>query len=80
MAKKFASSLRLLESREHRFRVHSDHVLRHIVRVAVERFDYEALRADEIDRPGIITSQVIERVVNSPLVIADLTFHNPNVF
>ena len=61
-------------------RQHSDHVLRHIVRAAVERFDYEALRADEIDRPGIITSQVLERVINSPLVIADLTFHNPNVF
>ena len=61
-------------------REHSDLVLRHIVRAAVERFGYEALRADEIDRPGIITSQVIEHVVGSPLVIADLTYHNPNVF
>ena len=31
-------------------------------------------------RPGIITSQVIEHIVASPFVIADLTFHNPNVF
>jgi hypothetical protein len=38
------------------------------------------VRADEIDKPGIITSQVIQHVVNDALVIADLTERNPNVF
>lgn len=37
-------------------------------------------RADRIGKPGIITSQVIERVINDELVVADLTGHNPNVF
>lgn len=41
---------------------------------------YETTRADEIDKPGIITSQVIQHVVSDPLVIADLTERNPNVF
>ena len=58
----------------------SDQVLRHIIRPSVTACGYEAVRADDIDRPGIITSQVIQRVVEEPLVIADLTERNPNVF
>ena len=58
----------------------SDQVLRHIVRPAASRAGFDAVRADEIAEPGIITSQVIERIVESPLVIADLSGHNPNVF
>ena len=61
-------------------RTRSDRVLRHIVRPAALRFNYRPVRADEIAEPGIITSQVIQRVVDSPLVIADLSEHNPNVF
>jgi hypothetical protein len=41
---------------------------------------YKAVRADEIDKPGLITSQVIQHVVTDPLVVADLTERNPNVF
>ncbi|GAB6163490.1 hypothetical protein JCM12298_26500 [Desulfothermus naphthae] len=61
-------------------RKRSDQVLRHIIRPAVEQCGYYAVRADEIDKPGVITSQVIQHVVNDPLVIADLTETNPNVF
>lgn len=61
-------------------RKRSDQVLKHIIRPAVESCGYAAERADEIDKPGIITSQVIQRVVNDPLVVADLTERNPNVF
>ncbi len=58
----------------------SDQVLKYIIRPAVEPYGYEAVRADDIDKPGIITSQVIQRVFEEPLVIADLTERNPNVF
>ena len=61
-------------------RKRSDQILRHIIRPAVTPFGYTAVRADEIDKPGIITSQVIQHVVEDPLVIADLTERNPNVF
>jgi hypothetical protein len=61
-------------------RKRSDQVLKHIIRPAVEVCGYKATRADEIDKPGIITSQVIQRVVGDPLVVADLTERNPNVF
>ena len=58
----------------------SDIVLDHIIRPAVELKGYTPVRADEIDRPGIITNQVIEQILDAPLVIADLTERNPNVF
>lgn len=58
----------------------SDQVLKHIIKPAAQEKGYKAERADEIDKPGIITSQVIQRVVNDELIIADLTGSNPNVF
>lgn len=61
-------------------RKRSDQVLKHIIRPAAADRGYKAIRADEISEPGIITSQVIQQVVDAPLVIADLTERNPNVF
>ena len=61
-------------------RKRSDQVLKHIIRPAAEECGYRATRADEIDKPGLITSQVIQRVVGDPLVVADLSETNPNVF
>jgi hypothetical protein len=61
-------------------RKRADLVLKHIIKPAALEAGYVAERADEIDKPGLITSQVIQRVVSDPLVIADLTEMNPNVF
>ncbi|MBF0183544.1 MAG: hypothetical protein HQM06_04015 [Magnetococcales bacterium] len=61
-------------------RKRADQVLKHIIKPAAKECGYEAVRSDEIDKPGIITSQVIQKVVSDPLVIADLTETNPNVF
>lgn len=61
-------------------RKRSDQVLKHIIKPAAAACGYRAERADEIDKPGLITSQVIQRVISDPLVIADLTETNPNVF
>ena len=61
-------------------RKRSDQILRHIIGPAAEERGYRAVRADELDKPGLITSQVIQHVVDDPLVIADLTGRNPNVF
>jgi hypothetical protein len=61
-------------------RKRSDQVLKHVIRPAVAERHFKAIRADEISEPGIITSQVIQHVVDSPLVVADLTGRNPNVF
>ncbi len=61
-------------------RKHSDLFLGSIVEPAIEPFKLKVVRADAIDKPGTITRQIIEYVIRSRLVIADLSFHNPNVF
>ena len=58
----------------------ANRALKHLVRPALEECGYRADRADEMDSPGSITSQVIERVLEDELVVADLTGSNPNVF
>lgn len=60
-------------------RKHSDMMLEALIRRALED-EWDVRRADEITSPGMISGQVIEYLLNSALVIADLSFHNPNVF
>lgn len=61
-------------------RKRSDQILKHIIGPAATDCGYKSMRADHISEPGIITSQVIQHIVEDPLVIADLTDRNPNVF
>ena len=61
-------------------RERSDKALKHVFKAALEPRGYQVIRADEISVPGSITLQVLEKVLESDLVIADLTEHNPNVF
>jgi hypothetical protein len=61
-------------------RERSDQVLKHIITGPAEQLGYEVIRADKISEPGIITTQIIEHIVDADLVIADLTEKNPNVF
>lgn len=58
----------------------SDLILKFVVSFAAEQCGYSALRADQISEPGLITSSVIQHIIDDPLVIAGLTGHNPNVF
>jgi len=61
-------------------RKRSDVVLKYVISPAAEHCGYTALRADQISEPGLITSQVIQHIIDDPLVVADLTERNPNVF
>lgn len=62
------------------YRQHSDLMLETLVRPALEGFGIEVKRADEIQDPGIITKQIFEYLLKARLVVADLSYHNPNVF
>lgn len=61
-------------------RAHADLFLGSIVEPAIEEFGLRVIRADKIGKAGMITAQIIEYVLRSKLVIADLSYHNPNVF
>lgn len=61
-------------------RKRSDLTYEYIIRPIVEKFGYHLTRADYIKEPGIITSQIIDQIFESSLVIADLSDNNPNVF
>jgi hypothetical protein len=61
-------------------RTRADQLLKHVLKPAAEECGYEAVRADQMAEPGIITSQVIEQIIKAPMVVADLTGKNPNVF
>jgi hypothetical protein len=61
-------------------RKRSDQVLNHVIRPALKEFGYEAMRADQLSEPGIITSQVVQHIMDDAIVVADLTGRNPNVF
>jgi hypothetical protein len=61
-------------------RRHADFLMEYIIKPAVEEFGLTVVRADQMGKSGMIGKQVIEHILNARLVIADLSFHNPNVF
>lgn len=60
-------------------RSRADKVLDQIIRPSMNQCGYTAVRADEIERSGLINSQIVRHTMEDPLVVADLTGGNPNV-
>jgi len=62
-------------------RAHADMLQESLVKPAIAAVDprMTVVRSDELPSSSI-TASVVEHVVNSRLLIADLSFHNPNVF
>ncbi len=52
----------------------------HVIKDVCEEFKVDAIRADEIYGPGIIIKDVIDRIAQSQVVIADISPTNPNVY
>jgi len=61
-------------------RKHADLVLSSLIEPALAELGLRAVRADGISKPGLITGQVMDHVSRAPLVIADLSLENPNVY
>ncbi|MFP4283629.1 MAG: hypothetical protein ACLFU2_13495 [Opitutales bacterium] len=59
-------------------RKRADDLLAHLLRPISKDF-LEIVRADEVDEPGTITTDIVRRLHTADLVIADLTGQNPNV-
>jgi hypothetical protein len=62
-------------------RIHADWLLEEIVEPVFSEFpEFDIVRADEISEPGMIDAQVIRFLLDSDLVIADLSKKNANAF
>lgn len=58
----------------------ADEVEKYILSVAREAFGLQVIRSDKEPTPGQITSQIVRRIVDSTVIVADVTGGNPNVF
>jgi hypothetical protein len=61
-------------------RQRANEVFQNVIAPVVKRMGYAPLRADKMAKPGIITTDIIQQLIDAPLVIADLSNYNPNVF
>ncbi len=61
-------------------RKHANLILTALIEPALAELELEVVRADGISKPGLITGQVIDHIAKAALVIADLSFSNPNVY
>jgi hypothetical protein len=61
-------------------RDNADLLVDFVIKPVLEPLGYVVERADRITTPGMISDQVINKVISADLVIADLTGHNPNAF
>ena len=60
-------------------RKNADDLLNYIITPVVQKYNYKTIRADAISQAGDITLQIIEKLIEADLVVADLTNHNANV-
>lgn len=58
----------------------ADQVFKYIVEPVCAECEFEAIRVDMINQADSITQTIIDYIVSSDLVIADITGHNPNAF
>ena len=61
-------------------RARSDKLLKYIIKEVLEARGYTVDRADQLAEPGIITNQIVRRIVDCDVLIADLSEGNLNVF
>src|SRR4051794_10757461 len=63
-------------------RIHADWLFQGIILPVFQQYfvDFEVERSDQITAPGMIDAQMINRLWDSDLVIADMSKVNPNAF
>src|SRR5688500_223780 len=51
-----------------------------VYRAVCSELNIECWRVDEVSRPGSITRDIVEGILDADIIIADLTTRNANVF
>jgi hypothetical protein len=58
---------------------HFNRVYRHLLRPAIEKAGFEAIRADEIQETNFIVLDIVQHLLSAEMCICDLSSKNPNV-
>jgi hypothetical protein len=61
-------------------RKHSDMLLKHLIEPAFLKHGIKVIRADKIEKSGLISQQIFEYLVSAKVCVADLSYGNPNAF
>ena len=61
-------------------RRHANMILKSVIEPVVAELGLSAVRADQIERAGLITKQIFECLARARICVADLSFNNPNAF
>ncbi len=61
-------------------RRHADMMLKHLIEPVFRELGFRVVRADKIERSGLITQQIFEHLARAKISVADLSFANPNAF
>ncbi|MBS1687827.1 MAG: hypothetical protein JSS96_03820 [Bacteroidetes bacterium] len=61
-------------------RKHADMLLKHLVEPAFAKTNIKVIRADKIEKSGLISQQIFEYLVSAKICVADLSYGNPNAF
>ena len=58
---------------------HFQTVYEDLIKPAVENAGYNPMKADEVGKTNLIHLDILQRLMNAPIVICDLSTRNPNV-
>ena len=58
---------------------HFSHVYNDIIKPAIDKTDYMAIRADEVKETNFIHLDILKKLIDAPIAVCDLSTRNPNV-
>lgn len=61
-------------------RKRADEICDYVVDPTVRQFGLQVVRSDRDPTPGQVTSQILQSILDSKVIVADLTGRNPNVY
>ncbi|MFW9872972.1 MAG: hypothetical protein ACFFG0_07710 [Candidatus Thorarchaeota archaeon] len=67
-------------SDESKERKHANNVLKYIIEPALEKCEVTPIRSDKMSKPGLITNDMMDVIINWDMCVAVLAFNNRNVY
>lgn len=58
---------------------HFAHVYDDIIKPAIDKTEYTAIRADEVKETNFIHLDILKKLIDAPIAVCDLSTRNPNV-